>query len=243
MGIEQAEALLAATGLGQVLGGKAPTHAQLTRSTRLEDELLELMVGYLQGRRQGATAAPLPEELPPGLPPDAHGAVEGLAPEVATGYGLAASRALAYLNTLAPRRKLPGLASRTGQPRLADRSASEGAELRRAWAVVEDPLGVLGDLEAVTEDQLAALRAAYPALWSELGLKAAEGMAQVDRDLTQREERTLGRLMGVAPTDVEDLQALHKPPEAKQGAPAGQPQGQTVASPVQQMQGRDAAGN
>lgn len=244
MGVEQAEALLAATGLARVLAGKAPTRAQLARSTKLDDELVEAVVGYLQGRRSSAAAAPLPAELPADLPPDAHGAVEGLAPDVATSYGLVAARALAFLNGLVPRRSLPGLASRTGQPRLADRTASEGSALRRAWAVVEDPLGVLADLDAVTADQLAALQGVYPTIWSSLGLQATEAMARVDRDLTQREERTLGRLMGVAQADVEDLQALHQPPQGGGGqAPSGDPgPGPSLASPVQELQGRDAAG-
>jgi hypothetical protein len=242
---DQAEALLACTGLGQVLAGTPPTRDQLTRSTQLDEELLAAVVAYLGGGRSSAPpATAMPAELPPDLPPDAHGAVTGLDQDVATGYGLAAARALAYLNGLAPRRKLPGLASRTGQPRLADRSGSEGAELRRAWQVVEGPLAVLGDLDAVTEDQLEALRYVYPTLWSGLGLQAAEGMAEVDRDLTQREERTLGRLMGTSTDDVEDLQALHKPPKGgeQQGAPPGDGAGPDLASPVQQLQGRDAAG-
>lgn len=241
---DQADALLACTGLAQVLAGTPPTREQLARSTQLDDELLAAMVGYLGGhRRSSGAGAAMPAELPPDLPPDAHGAVAGLDQDVATAYGLVAARALAYLNTLAPRRKLPGLASRTGQPRLADRSASEGAELRRAWQVVEDPLAVLGDLDAVTEDQLEALKNAYPTLWAGLGTVAAEGMAQADRDLTQREERTLGRLMGIPAEDVQDLQALHQPPQGgPKAAPAGGDGGPDLASPVQQLQGRDAAG-
>ena len=242
MGVEQAEALLAATGLAQVLEGKPASRQQLARSTRLEDELEEALVGYLQGRHSAPTPPPMPDELPPGLPPDAHGAVEGLAPEVATGYGLAAARALNYLGQLAPRRKLPSLGNRTGQPRLADRTATERAELRRAWAVLQDPVGTLGDLDAVTEDQLEALRVAYPTLWAHLSLAAAEAMAKVDRDLTQREERTLGRLMGVAPADVQDLQAMHQPPEGGGGKqPSGGGDAPSLESPVQHQQSRDAS--
>jgi hypothetical protein len=235
---EQAEALLACTGLAQVLAGAPATREQLTRSTLLDEELLAVVVSYLGGHRSGAAAAAMPAELPPDLPPDAHGAVAGLDQDVATGYGLAAARALAYLGSLAPRRKLPGL-----RARLADRSASEGAELRRAWQVVEDPLAVLGDLDAVTEDQLEALHNVYPSLWSTLAIQAAEGMAQVDRDLTQREERTLGRLMGAPVEDVADLQALHQPPKGEQpAAPPDGGGGSDLASPVQALQGRDAAG-
>ena len=235
---EQAEALLAVTGLSQVLEGRAPAKAQLARSTQLDEELLAAVAGYLAGKRSAPAPGELPAELPPALPPDAHGAIGGLDPEVATGYALAAARALTYLNGLAPRRKLPGL-----RPRLADRAAAEQAELRRAAAVVQDPIGVLGDLDAVTQDQLEALRAVYPTLWSALGLQATEAMAAANRDLTQREERTIGRLLGVAAADVQDLQALHQPPESgPQGGGEGGEGRPTLASPVQQLQGRDAAG-
>lgn len=218
--IDPAEALLAATGLRQVLAGKPPTRAQVARSIDLEQELEAAVLGYLRGRRGSAPRVD-DVELPSALPEASHGAVEGLEPQVALGYGLAAGRALTYLGQLAPRRPLPGLTAKT-----ADRSETERAHLRRAQAVVEDPVGVLGDLGALSDDEAECLRAVYPTLWSALGLAAAQALAKHDREPTSRQEQVLGRVMGVTVADVGSIQSLYDDKQqAGGGGGAGPPGG------------------
>lgn len=213
--IEPAEALLAATGLRRVLAGKPPSRADVARSIDLEKELQAAVADYLRGRHR-----PQPRledlELPNSLPEASHGAVEGLEPQVAVGYGLVAARALAYLNQLVPRRPLPGLGEK-----FAGRSQAERARLRRAQAVVEDPVGVLGDLGALSDDEVECLRAVYPTLWSALGLAAAQALAEHKREPTSRQERALGRIMGVTVADVPSIQALYDQEEQGQGGGGG----------------------
>lgn len=230
--IDQAEALLACTGLGQVLAGKPPTPADVARSISLEDDLRSAVRSYLRGRHTFPKARS-PLELPPSLPEAAHGAVRGLDPQVAILYGMAAARALAYLNQLVPPRALPGL-----RQRMAERTAAEATSLRRCTAAVEDPLGLLNDIDGLAEDQVATLRAVYPTLVSELALCAAEAMADVDRDLTGRQERALGRLLGVAPPDVSALQQLHRHEEQKQSAKQGGGKSPGLATPLQELSGK-----
>lgn len=201
--IDPAEALLAVTGLRRVLAGKPPTKGDVGRSIDLEKELKEAVGAYLRGRR-----SPPPRvqelDLPSSLPEAAHGAVDGLDPQVALGYGLAAARALTYLRQLATRRRMLGLTER-----FASRSETERAQLRRAQAVVEDPVGVLGNLGALSDDEVQALRAVYPTLWSALGLAAGQALADHDQQPTSRQERVLGRIMGVTVTDVASIQSLY----------------------------------
>jgi hypothetical protein len=231
--IDQAEALLAATGLRQVLAGQPPTPADVDRSISLEGELRDAVKSYLRGRKRAPAAVRL-FELPPTLPLDAHGAVRGLDPQVAILYGMAAARALAYLNALCPPRSLPGL-----RQRFAERTEAEHTSMRRCTAAVEDPVSLLGDIDGLAEDQIATLRAVYPTLVSELALCAAEAMADVNKDLTDRQERALGRLLGVAPPDVSVLQQLHRHEEAKQSTPkpAGGPS-PGLATPLQELSGK-----
>jgi hypothetical protein len=231
--IDPAESLLACTGLAQVLLGKPPTPADVGRSIALPDELRDAVKAYLHGRRKPPRSV-LALVLPPTLPIDAHGAVRGLDAQVAVLYGLCAARALAYLNQLVPRRALPGL-----RARLADRTDAEKTTMRRCTQAVEDPLSVLGDIDGLAEDQVATLRAVYPTLVSELGLCAAEAMADADKDLTGRQERALGRLLGVAPPDVSALQQLHRHEEQKGKAPAaGQAASPGLATPLQELAGK-----
>jgi hypothetical protein len=231
--IDPAESLLACTGLGQVLAGKPPAPADVSRSLSLEEDLRDAVRSYLRGRKR-APGAVRPLQLPPSLPETAHGAVRGLDPQVAILYGMAAARALAYLNALVPARALPGL-----RQRMAERTAAEATTMRRCTAAIEDPLGVLGDIDGLAEDQIATLRAVYPTLVSELALCAAEAMADEDRDLTGRQERALGRLLGVAPPDVSTLQQLHRHEEGKgKAAQAGGGPSPGLATPLQELSGK-----
>lgn len=229
--IEQGEALLAAGGLRRVLDGKAPTAPQVARSARLEDEARAAVESYLDGKH---TAPPVIQgvDFPDELPEDAHGAVGELDGDVAVGYALAADRALEYLRNLVPRRPIPGL-----RARLADRNAGEKATLRRAWQVLEHPIETLRDLGAVSEDQIAAYQAVYPSLWSALGLVASEAMAKANRDLSNREERALGRILGVSVSDVASLQKLHAPEKVQTqgGAPPADEPPAGLATPMQEL--------
>ena len=229
MPVDQGEAILAATGLRQVLAGRAPTRQQVSRSTELEDEAKAAVLGYLAGRRK-APAAVSDVDVPAELPEDAHGAVGDLDPVVAVAYTLAASRALAYLGDLAPLRQLPGLVKK-----LAGRNGTEMSAMRRAWQVVEDPIAVLGDLAALSDDQIGALKGVYPTLWASVGLQAGLALAEADRELSDRQERAIGRLMGISVGDAAAFQELHRAPEAPKGgggspAPAGD-----VTTPFQRV--------
>jgi hypothetical protein len=229
--MDQAEALLACTGLRKILAGRPPSKAEIVRSVNLEPLLKRLVTDYLQGRR----VHPEPEgniDLPAKLPEDSHDAMGGLDPEVAVGYGIAAGRALQYLNNLIPKRALPSLTEKT-----ADRTASEKAQMRRVLQAVNNPLGVLGDVASMTDDQIAALKAVYPTMWSALGLASSEAMADVDRELSSREERVLGRLLGVAVGDVQSIQTMYRQEEKEQrtGGAGGGPAGPEMATATQTL--------
>jgi hypothetical protein len=231
MPLDPGEAILVVTGLRRVLRGKRPTLEQLARSAKVEDELKAAVLGYLQGKR---TAAPDPpdEEVPPEMPEDAHSAVEGLDPQVAMGYSLAAGRALQAIRQAVPRRVLAGLRDRPAQA-----TETERARRRRAWAVVENPMAVLGDLRAMSDDQVTVLQTVYPTLWSALGLAAGEALAVHNKDPDSRQERVLGRLMGIQVADVAALQDLHAQPEKQSGGPSagGGPQTTNVQTPSQKL--------
>lgn len=214
--MDQAEALLAVTGLRRVLDGVPPTKEDLARSIDLEKELKSTIVSYLRGKRKGA-AIVQNIDLPPSLPEDAHNAVDGLHSDVAVGYGIAAARALTYLNTLVQQRSLPGLTAK-----VADRTAGEKSLLRRAMQAVEDPIGVLGDIGSLSDDQIETMKNCFPTMWSDLGMQAAEAMAKVNKTLSSREEQKIGRLMGVSVGDVNSIQALYAQDKAEKQA-----QGQT----------------
>lgn len=228
--IEQGEALLAATGLRRVLSGKPPTKQDVERSIRLEDDMRDAVAAYLKGKKADRPAFQ-DYDLPGQLPADASGAVGKMVPEAAAGFGLAAARALAYLNSILKPRAVPGLGVK-----VASTPGAERAMLRRAKQAIESPVGVLADIDGLTIDHVTAIKAAYPTLFAALGLAAGEATAAAGRALTTREERAIGRLQAVQVADVASVQALHR---AEKAAPRtggrGAMEHAPMATPLQRI--------
>lgn len=201
--VDPGEALLACGGVAKVLRGERPDKEQARRSTLVEDELREAVIAFLKGKR-GRAPKVREADFTAELPEDAHEAIDGLEGDTAVSYGIAAGRALKYLNGLEPQRPLPGLQDKMSAPNGAERAAK-----RRVLTVLEDPIGTLNDLSSVTDDQLQAMQAVYPTLYAALGLAATEAMADVDKELTSKQERAIGKILGVATADVGAFQQLH----------------------------------
>lgn len=85
------------------------------------------------------------------------------------------------------------------QPQLNPPQA-EPEELRRfseVWRAVTDPLATLGDLGAVTDAQVAAIREVYPRLYAELQHRAIDYTTSSQRPLTYEQRSQLDRVFGL----------------------------------------------
>lgn len=180
-------------------------------------------------------------------------------PGFANGLTNGATRAALFLESKLPRSyqaQVPGAKGRSTRP-VADHDI---AKFARYWGAVNDPVSVLHDLGqgTMTSEQVEAMKAVYPELWTEISGKLLDRAARADqagRRLPAQLRSQIGRFVGFEPEPafrssvVSTLEQARgeRDQKAAQGAPGGarQPIGNLGASAstlTQQVNARAAAG-
>jgi hypothetical protein len=189
--IDPGEAALAALGASRLLTGTPLTPDEMTRAQGVGGEIRTAIGRYLRGEGGGSYARGADDDLPALPPPEAAGVADD--PDVAVDVGTAVTRALQRLDKAIPQRSLGGLQDDQAQATWQERSAK-----RRARAALEKLPAVLGDLDALSEDQLQVIRDVMPTVAAALPVIAMEEMAAVNRRLSKRQERGVARILGLS---------------------------------------------
>lgn len=150
------------------------------------------------------------------------------APETAQALIETQLRAVAFLHEKMP--KDPDSQPSPFSPRWQP-SDSEISTFERYADAVQNPLGVLDDLEAgtVTQEQVETLQAVYPSIYEELKAQLIERAAQLQGTLPYRDRLQLSLLFDVAldpsldPSFVSAVQKSYGQPAAQESRPASSP--------------------
>jgi hypothetical protein len=214
----EAEYLFARQLMPDFLTGRGPTKWDFRDPERIGREIADGFASYLRSGNEPPADVDVSWvfALPDELPEAAAGSLERLPDELAVSYSMVGQAALQYLQDLVPERRLPGLATRTGTMTHAER-----AQLRRAAAAVEDPIGRLAAPEYLSVDGVAAIAAVYPEMYQAAVLALGEAISALKRPLRAREEAALGRLSGVAARPMAALKGPDQTGNPDQARPRG----------------------
>lgn len=136
-------------------------------------------------------------------------------PEMALACTTVVKRIADHLRPRVPRRVIPSLAG----PELAEPPRSDVARFARLWAVANDPVGILNDLNefALSADQVAGAAAMYPEIYARMGegvdgqLTRIKASRQRYRLLRQKESllRKLKQMPPLSTAVGPELQAMY----------------------------------